>query len=155
MGVRQVVGEPKKRRSRDQQLDETEALDQWLERQARAEAGLDNDEDDPEPLPDVADLHYPRWYVQRAWLREREHGDLPHGGALNTLPMPLFRDLNTLDERYAHFQRLAWKEKREQMDSGTGGRKGRDPSLKEGLGEDYDDLFSSFGGAATDPVSWG
>lgn len=156
MGDGEVVGEPKKRRSARQRLDDTEALDAWLERHARAEVSLDDDEDEPEPLPEVAALHYPRWYVQRAWLRDREHGELPHGGALNTLPMALLQDWNTMDARYDYFLRVALKEKSEQMEQQSGGRSksGKTP-LTERLGEDFDGLMDGFEGAATAPIQWG
>jgi hypothetical protein len=108
--------------SPEQQADETAALDEWLERKARAEFNLD-EPDEMEPLPAVAALNHPAWYIERAWSAEREHGILPHGGALNTLPLSVLEDLNTLDERYAHFYGLArqeWEEKQERR--GSGGR---------------------------------
>lgn len=111
-----------------------------MERFARAEVGQFEDADAPSELPDEIDLPFPLWVVKRAWARDKAHGQLPHGGALLTLPMAWYRALDTVYARYdVIFERIF----REKYPEG-----GAHTPINGKLGEDFDDLFDVAAGEA-------
>lgn len=77
---------------------------------------------------------------------------MPHGGSLNTLPMSVQRDFDTLDIRYDWFMNEALKEREEKwgQPSERGGN-----ALRGKLSEDYEGMFQEFSANGTDPIQWG